>query len=177
MTVHRGMHVKTSLLHSVGNIRQCHHEILQSSDETAVRRWVSDRGAVHGRQLGAGVNRSRYSLAVRHVGAVDDLFGVLSLGEEEAMGGARDADAEEVLKRAKVLHGELRAKAVNDEAQQPCSRCSKHNVVDVQEEEGGVSTLLENEQRHVGLGGSEADRPDEAREAVEPCSGRLLQSI
>lgn len=53
-------------------------------------------------------------MTLSHARALEKLDGVLSLGEEETIGGARDSDAEEVVKSAKVCHGELGAQPSHD---------------------------------------------------------------
>ena len=48
-------------------------------------------------------------MTLSHACALKKLDRVLSLGEEETIGGARDSDAEEVVEGAKIRHGKLGA--------------------------------------------------------------------
>jgi hypothetical protein len=57
-------------------------------------------------------------MTLSHARALKKLDGVLSLGEEEAIVGMRDNNAEEVVKSAKIRHGELRAQPSHDALQE-----------------------------------------------------------
>ena len=60
-----------------------------------------------GRELSFEVDRSGSRLAVHHTGALEDVFGVPLLGQEEAIGGALNVHAEEEAQLAEVLDREL----------------------------------------------------------------------
>ena len=45
---------------------------------------------------------------------LEEVDGVLSLGQEQAVGGARDGDVEEVLEALEISHGKLRVEASHD---------------------------------------------------------------
>jgi hypothetical protein len=48
-------------------------------------------------------------VTLSHASALKKIHSILSLGQEQAVCGTSDGDAEEVMKIAKVRHGELRA--------------------------------------------------------------------
>jgi hypothetical protein len=113
-------------------------------------------------------------MTLSHARTLKKLDGVLSLGEEEAIGGTRDSNVEEVAKSAKIRHGELRAQPSHDALQEGGG---ENDVVDVQQEVGETRPLSENEKGRVGGGGDEAELPEEGGEALVPGPRSLLQSI
>jgi hypothetical protein len=116
-------------------------------------------------------------MTLSHARALKKLDGVLSLGEEEAIGGTRDSNAEEVVKSAKIRHGELRAQLSHDALQEGRGRGGENDVVVVQQEVGETCPLSKNEKGCVGGGGDEAELPKEDGEALVPGPWSLLQSI
>jgi hypothetical protein len=70
-------------------------------------RRIGNRRSGNGGDLGVGVDRHAAGLAVNHASVLKYVEAVLALTQDEAGGLPGDADAEEVVKRAKVLHGEL----------------------------------------------------------------------
>jgi hypothetical protein len=96
-------------------------------------------------------------MTLSHAHVLKKLDGVLSLGEEEAIGGTSDNNAEEVVKSANIRHGELRAQPSHDALQEGQGRGSENDVVDVQQEVGETRPLSENEKGRVGGGGDEAE--------------------
>jgi hypothetical protein len=104
-------------------------------------------------------------MTLSHAHALKKLDGVLSLGEEEAIGGTRDSNAEEVVKGAKIRHGELRAQPSHEALQEGRGRG------------GETRPLSEDEKGRIGGGGDEAELPEEGGEALVPGPQSLLQSI
>jgi hypothetical protein len=56
------------------------------------------------------VNESRRRVTLSHACALKQICSILTLGEEEAVGGTRDRDPEEMMKSPEICHGELGVK-------------------------------------------------------------------
>jgi hypothetical protein len=83
-----------------------------------------------GGELGLSVNRGGRRMTLSHARPLEEIDGVLSLRQEQAVGG--DGDAEEVVKSAQVGHGELRLEASHESLQKSGSRGGEDDVVDVE---------------------------------------------
>jgi hypothetical protein len=117
MGLSRVVHVQTDLLHGVGDVGPCECQVLESSCNAPEL-----RGVLNGRprvpcQLRLEVDWSRAWLAVCHNRMVEDVKRVGALMEEQTIWTTLDGDAEEVVKRPKVLHGEFPLKSGNGTAQ------------------------------------------------------------
>jgi hypothetical protein len=113
----RVMHVQTDLLHDVGDVSPYECQVLKSSCNAPEL-----RGVLNGRprvpcQLRLEVDWSRARLAVRHDRTFEDVKHVGALMEEQTIRTTLDGDAEEVVKRPEVLHGEFPLKSENGTAQ------------------------------------------------------------
>ena len=86
---------------------------------------------------------------VQHAGTVEDLQGVLFLGKEQATRSGGDVDAEEVVERAEVGHGEFAVKSLDDGVEHRARAGGEDDVVDVEEQVGKVITPSEDEERGV----------------------------
>jgi hypothetical protein len=105
------MHVQTYLLHDVGDVGPCESQVLQRSYNASEL-----RGILNGRpqvpcQLRLQVNWSRARLAVHHDHTFEDVKRVGALMEEQTIRTTLNGDAEEVVKRPEVLHGEFPQRA------------------------------------------------------------------
>jgi len=72
-------------------------------------------------------------MTLSHARTLKKLDGVLSLGEEEAIRGACDSDAKEVVEGAKICHGELGAQPSHNALKERRGRSGEDDVVDVQQ--------------------------------------------
>jgi hypothetical protein len=113
MGLPRVVHVQTDLLHDVGDVGSCECQVLESSCNAPKL-----RGVLNGRprvpcQLRLGVDWSRARLAVRHDCTFEDVKRLGALMEEQTIRVMLDGDAEEVVKRHEVLHGEFLLKSGN----------------------------------------------------------------
>jgi hypothetical protein len=70
-------------------------------------------------------------VAVQHVGALKYLKCILLLGEEEALGGAVDVDAKEVVDVTKITHGELGVEGVDDGVEEGGGVGGENNVINI----------------------------------------------
>jgi hypothetical protein len=109
--------VQTDLLHGVGDVGPGECQVLESSCNAPEL-----RGILNGRprvpcQLRLDVDWSRARLAVRHDHTVEDVKSVGALMEEQTIRTTLDGDAEKVVKRPEVLHGELPLKSRNGTTQ------------------------------------------------------------
>jgi hypothetical protein len=109
--------------------------------------------------------------------ALKQICSILTLGEEEAVRGARDRDPEEMMKILEICHGELGVKELSDATKKPCRRGCQNDVVDVEQQVGDVCTLSVDKEGCVGDRHSEASLLNEAKKTLVPCPGRLLEPI
>jgi hypothetical protein len=84
-------------------------------------------------------------VTLSHAGALKQVDSILSLGEEEAVGGTRDRDPEEMMKVLEICHGELGVKGLGDATKKPSRRGCQDDVVDVEQQVGDVGTLFVSE--------------------------------
>jgi hypothetical protein len=123
------------------------------------------------------VNRSRRRVTLSHVGALEQIRSILMLGEEEVVGGTRDRDPKEMMEIPEIFHGELGVKKLGDATKKPSRRSCQNDVVDVEQQVGDVDPLFVDKERCIGGRRGEPKPLKEAREALVPCSGRLLEPI
>jgi hypothetical protein len=97
MHVSRRVHMETDLLHGVSNVWTCDCQILQSAGDAPECCGVVDELAVSGCCFRLGVCGRCDGVAVGHTGALQEVFCVRRLREEEAMLVTPNADAKEVL--------------------------------------------------------------------------------
>jgi hypothetical protein len=107
------MHVQTNLLYGVGDVRLCERQVLESSCNAPELRGILDRGPRVPNQVCLEVNWSRAQPVVRHDRTLHDVERVGVLVEEQPIWMMLDGDAEEVVKRPEVLHGEFPLKSRN----------------------------------------------------------------
>jgi hypothetical protein len=116
-------------------------------------------------------------VAVKHPCTLEKLVGILPLMEEEPVRTSDNLDAEEVVKRAKILQRELSAKAVGELSKKTSGGGRQDDVVDVQQQVCHVVAGPVDKQGRIGTRGAEAQLMQEAGDALVPGAGRLLQSI
>jgi hypothetical protein len=107
MTLPRIVHVKANLLDGISNVEPGECQVLKSTHEAAVIGGISNRGTISGRDFGAGVNRSGARFAISHAMTSQNVQRILPLREEQRVTSSLSCHAQEMVKRAKVLHGEL----------------------------------------------------------------------
>jgi hypothetical protein len=98
--------VKAHLLDCVEHVRHGEDEVLESSDHAAIGSQVADRATCVG-DLGLRVHRCGAGHAVPHASMLNDIPSVLVLVEEEVIMLHLRGDAQEVVERTQVFHGEL----------------------------------------------------------------------
>ena len=101
--------MKAHLLDSVLNVRTRQREVLNSTDDGAVKGSVRRRRTLDGGHLSLCVDERGSRLAVKHARSLQKLVGVLLLVQEEASSPAHDLDVEEVVESPQVLEGKLGA--------------------------------------------------------------------
>jgi len=117
MSFARFMYEEAHLLHSLHQVGASERQVLERADETPVRGRVVDGSALRGRELGTRVNGCRRRVTLGHACLLKKIHHVLLLAKEEPVGGASDGDPQEVMELAKVCHGKLRVKSVDDSAE------------------------------------------------------------
>jgi hypothetical protein len=88
-------------------------------------------------------------VTLSHAGALKQICSILTLGEEEAVGGTRDRDPEEMMKISEICHGELGVKELGDATKKPSRRGCQDDVVDVEQQVGDVGALFVDKERCV----------------------------
>jgi hypothetical protein len=109
----RVMHVQTDLLHDISDVGLCECQVLEGSDNASELRGVRNRRLRVVSQLRLEVDWSHTRLVVRHDCPIEDVKRVGVLVEEQPVWTTLDGDAEEVVKRPEVLHGEVLLKSRN----------------------------------------------------------------
>jgi hypothetical protein len=117
MELLRVVHVQTDLLHGAGDVGPCECQVLESSYNAPELRGVLNGRPRVSCQLHLEVDWSRARLAVCHDRTFEDVKRVGALMEEQTIRTTLDGDAEEVVKRPKVLHDEFPLKSENGTAQ------------------------------------------------------------
>jgi hypothetical protein len=112
----RVMHVQIDLLHSIGDVRPCECQVLDSSCNAPELRGVLNGRSRVPCQLRLEVDCSRARLAVHLECTFEDVKLVGALVEEQTIRTALNSDAKEVVKRPEVLHGEFLLKSGNGTA-------------------------------------------------------------
>jgi hypothetical protein len=113
----RVVHVQIDLLHGIGDVGPCECQVLESSCNAPELRGVLNRKPRVPRQLRLVVDWSRTRLAVHHDHTFEDVKRVRALMEKQTIWTTLDGDAEEVVKRPEVFHGEFLLKSGNGMAQ------------------------------------------------------------
>jgi hypothetical protein len=114
---------------------------------------------------------------LNHAGALEQIRSILTLGEEEAVRGMRDRDPEEMMEIPEICHGELGVKKISDATKKSSRRGCQNEAVDVEQQVGDVGALFVDKERCIGDRRGGARPLNEAREALVPCSGCLLEPI
>jgi hypothetical protein len=109
----RVVHVQIDLLHSVGDVRPCECQVLESTCNALELRDVLNGRPRVLRKLRLEVDWSRAWLGVRHDHTFEDVKHVGALMEQQTIRTTLDGDAEELLKQPEVLHGEFLLKSRN----------------------------------------------------------------
>lgn len=91
----------------------------------------------------------RNGFAVKHPRAIQDLQGVLFLREVEAVGSVVDVDAQEMMQRPHVGHGEFTMKRADDRPEKRRRAASEDYVINVKEEICRVLATVDEEQQGV----------------------------
>jgi hypothetical protein len=92
MWLSRGVHMKAHMLDGVGDVGAGEDEVLQSPGKTTIVGQISHRRANIGGDLALSVHRSRAGLTINHASSLEDVDGILSLGEEQALGPTLEGD-------------------------------------------------------------------------------------
>jgi hypothetical protein len=120
--------VQTDLLHGISDVGPCQRQVLEGSDNAPELRGVHNRRPRVVTQLRLEVNWSRTRLAVHHDYPLEDVKCVGALVEEQT---TLDGDAEVVVKRLEVLHGEFSPKSENSETQKLCAGRSQDDIINI----------------------------------------------
>jgi hypothetical protein len=131
MRLPRVVHVQTDLLHGVSDVGSCEYQVLESSCNAP-----EQRGVLNGRprvpcQLHLEVDWSRAQLTVRHDRMFEDVKHVGTLMEEQTIRMTLVGDAEKVVKRHEVIHGEFLLKSENGTMQYLRVRCDQDDIINI----------------------------------------------
>jgi hypothetical protein len=81
-----------------------------------------------------------------HPSPLKKINGVMLLGQKEAVRGARDRDAKEVVESTEVCHGELGAEPIGDAPQKGRGRRRQDDVVDVEQQVSDIISIFINKE-------------------------------
>jgi hypothetical protein len=107
MRLSRIVHMQIDLLHGVGDVRPCEGQVLESPCNALKLGSILNRRPEVCSELHLEVNRSHARLTISHARTLDDVQCVTALVEEHPISTTLDSNAEEVVKRPKVLHHEF----------------------------------------------------------------------
>jgi hypothetical protein len=127
----RVVHVQTDLLHGIDDVGPSECQVLESSCNASELRGVLNGRPRVPHQLHLEVDWSRARLAVHHDCTFEDVKRVAALMEEQAIRTTLNGDAEEVVKRPEVLHGEFPLKSRNGTAQELRAGCGQDDFINI----------------------------------------------
>jgi hypothetical protein len=127
----RVVHVQADLLQGISDVGPCECQVQEGSDNTPKLRGVRDRRPRVVSQLRLEVDWSRTRLAVRHDCPLEDVKRVGALVEEQPVWTTLHGDAEEVVKRSEVLHGEFPLKSENSVTQKLRAGRSQDDIINI----------------------------------------------
>jgi hypothetical protein len=131
MGLPRVVHVQIDLLHDVGDVGPCECQLLESFCNAPELRGVLNGRPQVPHQLHLEVDWSRAWLVVRHDRTFEDVERVGALMEEQTIRTTLDGDAEEVVKRPEVLHGEFPLKSGNGTTQEHRAGCGQNDIINI----------------------------------------------
>jgi hypothetical protein len=123
--------VQADLLHGISDVGPCERQVLEDSGNTPKLRGVRNRRPRVVNQLRLEVDWSRTRLAVRYDCPLEDVKRVGALVEEQPVWTTLDGDAEEVVKRPEVLHGEFPLKSGNSATQKLRAGRSQDDIINI----------------------------------------------
>jgi hypothetical protein len=109
--------MQTDLLHGVGDVGPCEYRVLESSYNAPELRDVLNGRPRVPCQLRLEVDWSRARLVICHDRMFENVKRVGVLMKEQTIRTTLDGDADEVVKRSEVLHGEFLLKSGNGTTQ------------------------------------------------------------
>jgi hypothetical protein len=127
----RVVHVQADLLHDISDVGLCERQVLEGFGNAPDLRGVRNRRPRVVSQLRLEVDWSRTRLAVRHDCPLDDVKRVGALMEEQPVWTMLDGDAEEVVKRPEILHGEFPLKSRNSVMQKLRVGRSQDDIINI----------------------------------------------
>jgi hypothetical protein len=86
-------------------------------------------------------------------------------------------DQQKVVKRSKVLHGELPLEGRYGVLQERYARCSEHNVINIKQQVYRIDTVVVDEHGGVRLDLNTSHGEEVHGKLVVPSLGRLLQPV
>jgi hypothetical protein len=123
--------VQADLLHDISDVRPCERQVLEGSSNAPELRGVHNRRSRVVSQLRLEVDGSHTRLAVYHDCPLNDVKRVGALVEEQPVWTTLDGDAEEVVKRPEVLHGEFPLKSRNSATQKLRVGRSQDDIINI----------------------------------------------
>jgi hypothetical protein len=125
------VHVQGNLLHSISDVGPRERQVLEGSDNALKLRGIHNRRPRVISQLHLEVDWSHTWIAVRHDCPLDDVKRVGAMVEEQPIWTTLDNDAEDVVKRSDVLHGEFLLKRKNSATQNLRAGRSEDNIINI----------------------------------------------
>jgi hypothetical protein len=101
------VHVQTNLLHDIGDVGSGKHQVLENAGDTPKLGSVLYQTPRVDSKLRLDVDMSCTWLAISHGRALKNIQHVGVLVKKQPVWAALDGDAEEVVKRPKILYGKF----------------------------------------------------------------------
>jgi hypothetical protein len=148
----RIIHMKANLLDDVGDVRAGERQVLEGPGEAPKLSWISNMRPRSDRDIGLSVHMRWGRLVVHHASVLKDVESELALSEKESIYLMLYGDPKKIMKRAEVLHGELKLDGRYGVLQEHCARHGEHNVINIKQQVCRIGATVEDEQGGVGLG-------------------------
>jgi hypothetical protein len=88
-----------------------------------------------------------------------------------------EADSQQMVKRAEILHGTFLLESRYGVLQERCARCGEHNVINIKQQVYCIGVVAEDEQGGVGLGLNKTQSDEVSSEPAVPSTEHLPQSV
>jgi hypothetical protein len=169
--------MEAHLLNSILQLRVSMSEILKSTDNRPIEGWIRGRSAITSRELGLHVDGRTHRMTVKHASMIKKLMSILPLMNKEPIRSPNNLNAKEVVKRTHILDSKLSTKMISKLSKELRSARRQDNIIHVEEQVGGETALVVDEQRSIGASGAEAKLMEKHYDALVPSTGRLLEPI
>jgi hypothetical protein len=165
------------LLNSILQLRASMSEILKSADNRPIEERIRGWSAITSGELGLHVDGRTHRMIVKHASMIKKLMSILPLMKKEPIRSPNNLNAMEVVKRTHILDSELSTTTISKLSKELRSARRQDNIIHVEEQVGGETALVVDDQRSIGASGAKAKLMEKRCDALVPSTGRLLEPI